>query len=88
VSALAAASGVDEGDYRSALSEGGHEETLAGDILRRKAVELLLTLVAATDESGVPIELPPPQTDDDDGRREAHGAPDHDEGRAPTEVEE
>jgi trigger factor len=88
VAALAAASGVEEGDYRSALSEGGHEETLAGDILRRKAVELLLTLVAATDESGVPIELPPPQTDDDDGRREAHGAPDHDEGRAPTEVEE
>jgi trigger factor len=86
VSALAASSGIDEGDYRAALSEGGHEVTLAGDILRRKAVDLLLTLVVATDESGAPIELPQPT--DDDGRREVHEAQDDDEGPAPTEVEE
>jgi trigger factor len=88
VAALAGASGVEEDDYRAALSEGGHEVSLTGDILRRKAVDLLLSLVVATDEAGAPIDLPQRDTEADPGRDEADEAEHADDGSAPTEVEE
>lgn len=59
ITALAASARVDREDYRKALAEGGRELTLAGDILRRKAVDRILDLVVPVDEDGSEVKLPP-----------------------------
>jgi hypothetical protein len=44
--------------YRGALAEGGGDKALAGDILRRRAVDRLLELAVAVDADGQQIEFP------------------------------
>ena len=58
ITALAAASRMPLGEYRLALAEGGQEETLSGDILRRKAADRLAGLATPVDADGNEIELP------------------------------
>jgi len=70
VGQLAAASEMEVADYRKALTEGGQEKALSGDILRRKAVDRLLELAVPVDGAGKAIDLSPPDdtegTDTDD----------------------
>ncbi len=54
---LAAASGMEETEYRKLLAEGDREEALTGDILRRKAVDRLLELAVPVDADGNEIDL-------------------------------
>ena len=67
VEALAAATGVEADEYRTALGEGGRGVALAGDILRRKAIDRLIELAVPVDEDGTEIEIPTPEgTSDED----------------------
>ncbi len=60
VEALAAAAKTTPAEYRQALEKGGQEKALAGDILRRRAIDRLLELAAAVDADGNKIEFPAP----------------------------
>jgi len=62
---LAAASEMEVGDYKKALVEGGQENALSGDILRRKAVDRLLELAVPVDGSGNEIDLSPDEDTED-----------------------
>jgi trigger factor len=93
ITALAAAARVPTGEYRTALQEGGKEDALSGDILRRKAVDRLVELAAAVDEDGNEIELPAPAASGEAGNDEDEGeggtsADVADTKLEPTEVEE
>lgn len=93
ITALAAAARVSRSDYAKALQEGGRELALAGDILRRKAIDRILDLVVPVDASGAPVELPPrverPEDDMVDGAAESATVDsDEDDGREPAEVHE
>jgi trigger factor len=57
VDALARAANMEPADYRRALAESGQENTLSGDILRRKAVDRLLELAVPVDSDGTEIDL-------------------------------
>ena len=61
VEALAGAAGVEVDEYRTALGEGGRDVALAGDILRRKAIDRLIELAVPVDEDGNEIEIPTPE---------------------------
>jgi len=65
IEALAAAAKTTPDAYRRALEEGGQEKALAGDILRRRAVDRLLELVVAVDADGNEIVFPAPAEGDD-----------------------
>jgi trigger factor len=71
--AVAARMGVDE--YRAALAQGGQEDALTGDILRRKAVDRLLELAVPVDSEGREIDMPAPPgaADEADGDGERSG---------------
>jgi trigger factor len=56
--ALAREAGMTREAYRGALAEGGGDKALAGDILRRRAVDRLLELAVAVDADGQQIEFP------------------------------
>ena len=96
VTALAAAARTPLEEYRKALSEGAQEETLSGDILRRKAADRLAELAIPVDEDGNVIELPeievPVSVASDEAAEdgdEAGTAPEDDEqGLEPAEVQE
>jgi trigger factor len=99
ITALAAGSRTPLDEYRKALVEGGQEETLAGDILRRKAVDRIAELVSPVDGDGNAIELPEievraPAALDEVGEGEGFGLAPEDEGaddehgHEPAEVEE
>mgnify|MGYP001107055676 CR=1 FL=1 len=47
--------------YHKALRESGGDRALAGDILRRRAVDRLLDLAVAVDADGQQIEFPVPE---------------------------
>ncbi|HUG75817.1 MAG TPA: hypothetical protein VMM81_09165, partial [Acidimicrobiia bacterium] len=85
ITALAAASEMDVGEYRTALAEGGHESALTGDILRSKAVDRLLELVVPVGADGKAIEMPERTTAAD---TEPADPVDDDAGPTPEEVEE
>jgi len=72
---LAAASGITPDEYRAALAEGGQEDALTGDILRRKAVDRLLELAVPVDGDGTEIDIPAPQgaAEEADGDGERSG---------------
>ena len=93
MTALAAVARVSREEYAAALSEGGRELALAGDILRRKAIDRILDLVVPVDTAGSEVALPArgesaarPVAGDGDGSAEA--APDDDDGQKPAEVDE
>jgi trigger factor len=58
VEALAAAAQTSTAAYRSALEKGGQGKALAGDILRRRAIDRILELAVAVDADGNEIEFP------------------------------
>ena len=60
VDALAQEARVAPAEYRRALAEGGGGKALAGDILRRRAIDRLLELAVAVDAEGQQIEFPAP----------------------------
>ena len=65
VGQLAAASKMEVADYRNALTEGGQEKALSGDILRRKAIDRLLELAVPVDGTGNEIDLSPERDPED-----------------------
>ena len=50
---------------KSALEESGRVQVLAGDILRRKALDRIVSSAVAVDEEGRHIDLRPPEVADD-----------------------
>jgi trigger factor len=89
VEALAAAAKAKPAEYRQALEGGGQGKALAGDILRRRAVDRLLELVVAVDAEGNEIEFPAPDAGGDaSGAAGEAGGAGEDEGPSePAEVE-
>jgi trigger factor len=89
VETLAAAAHAEPADYRRALDEGGQGKTLAGDILRRRAVDRLLELAVAVDADGNEIEFPAPDTGEEAAGAgpEAGGAGEDEDPSEPAEVE-
>jgi trigger factor len=71
---LAAASKMDVAEYRSALTEGGQEKALSGDILRRKAIDRLLELAVPVDGTGNEIDLSPDEDPEDTETGDADSA--------------
>jgi trigger factor len=63
---LAASSEQDEDSVRKALVESGQVVALAGDILRRKALNHILEQASPVDAQGEPVDLDPPGLDDDE----------------------
>ncbi len=92
ITALAGMARVPRDDYAAALSEGGRELALAGDILRRKAIERILDVVVPIDASGAEVTLPPREergsAGSGPGEPAAEAVPEDDKGVVPTEVEE
>ena len=90
ITALAAVARVSREEYVEALSEGGRELALAGDILRRKAIDRILDLVVPVDAAGSEVVLPArgqrPEIDED-GDASAEADPDDEDGQKPVEVE-
>ena len=64
---LAASSGKSPDEVRSALESSGQEQALTGDILRRKALDVLIERATAVDADGNAIDLSPPEFEDDEG---------------------
>jgi len=58
IEALAAAAKTTPAEYGKALERGGQGKALAGDILRRRAIDRLLELAVAVDADGTEIEFP------------------------------
>ncbi len=50
---------------KTALESSGRVEVLAGDILRRKALDRIVASAVAVDEDGQHIDLRPPEVADD-----------------------
>jgi trigger factor len=89
VEALAAAAKTSPAEYRQALERGGQGKALAGDILRRRAIDRLLELAVAVDADGNEIEFPPPDSGGDasEAGKEAGGAGEDEGPFEPAEVE-
>jgi len=89
IEALAAAAKSTPAEYRDALERGGRGKALAGDILRRRAIDRLLELAVAVDADGNEIEVPAVDRGSDAaGAGEAAGAAGEDDDPThPGEVE-
>ena len=89
IEALAAAAKSTPAEYRDALERGGRGKALAGDILRRRAIDRLLELAVAVDADGNEIEfLAVDRGSDAAGAGEAAGAAGEDDDPThPGEVE-
>jgi trigger factor len=84
VEALAEAAKTTPADYRRALERGGQGKALAGDILRRRAIDRLLELAVAVDADGNEIEFPAFDPGNDAaGAAEAAGAAGEDNDSSP-----
>ena len=55
----------DAESLKSALEASGRVDVLAGDILRRKALDRIVTSAVAIDDEGQHIDLRPPKVADD-----------------------
>jgi trigger factor len=92
ITALAAVARVSRDDYAAALAEGGRELALAGDILRRKAIDRILDLVVPVDAAGAEVVLPSrterTSTAAGTGDGTAEAGPGDDDGQEPAEVGE
>lgn len=87
IEALAAAAKSGPAEYRAALQKGGQEKALAGDILRRRAIDRLLELAVAVDAEGNEIEFPAFGSVAPDPDEEAGGAEEGDDPSRPVEVD-
>jgi trigger factor len=75
---LAASSDQDEEAVRQALVESGQVVALAGDILRRKALNHILEQAVPVDAQGEPVDLTPPGLDDDEDESPEDESPEDD----------
>jgi trigger factor len=68
IDGLAASSGKPVEEVRNAIESSGQEQALAGDILRRKVLDLLISRARAVDAEGNIVDLTPPtvEVDEDD----------------------
>ena len=82
---LADSSGRPLDEVRSAIQSSGQEQALAGDILRRKVIDLLVSRARAVDVDGNVVDLSPPSDPDVADADEDEGS---DEGEAPDETTE
>ncbi len=74
IESLAEAAETTVEEYREVLEQGAQEKTLAGDILRRKAIDRLLELAVAVDAEGNEIEFTQPEAPASDTDADAEGA--------------
>ena len=65
ITALAIQAEQSEDEVRSALEDSGQVQALTGDILRRKALDLVLSEASPVDADGNPVDLTPPTADED-----------------------
>jgi trigger factor len=65
VESLAASSGSDVATVEAALSEGGQDQALTSDILRRKALERIVEAATPVDADGNPVDLTPVLVDEE-----------------------
>ena len=63
---LAASVGKTTDEVRSAVESSGQEQSLADDILRRKALDFLIERATAVDADGNEVDLSAPEVEDDD----------------------
>ena len=63
---LAASVGKTTDEVRSAVESSGQEQSLADDILRRKALDFLIERTTAVDADGNEVDLSAPEVEDDD----------------------
>lgn len=63
---MAASSSRDGDELAGFLSDSGQDRVLAGDILRRRALDRIMEASAAVDAAGNPVDLAGPPEDDDD----------------------
>ncbi|MDH3308603.1 MAG: trigger factor, partial [Acidimicrobiia bacterium] len=66
ITSLAASTGEDVAAVRDALAQSGQVVALAGDILRRKALNHILEQASPVDVDGEPVDLTPPGFEDDE----------------------
>jgi len=66
VAGLAETTGEDSEAVMTALEESGQLVALAGDILRRKALNHILEQASPVDQDGEPVDLTPPGLEDED----------------------
>jgi len=66
IAGLAAQSGEDIDEVKKALAQSGQVVALAGDILRRKALNHILDQASPVDADGQPVDLTPPGYEEDD----------------------
>jgi len=85
IESLAKAAETTVEEYREVLEQGAQEKTLAGDILRRKAIDRLLELAVAVDAEGNEIEFTQPEAPASDADADADGADEADEASADEE---
>jgi len=64
LAAMARSSGRDPDELRGLMKGDGRDSVLAGDILRRKALDRILELATPVDTSGNPVDLSLPAGDD------------------------
>lgn len=70
LASLADSSGRPLDEVRTAVEASGQEQALAGDILRRKVLDLLIDRARAVDPEGNAVDLSPPTVEDDEGGEE------------------
>ncbi len=68
---MAEGSGRDEADLKAVLVANGQDSVLAGDILRRKALDRILEASTAVDAEGKPVDLSLRADDDEDDPEDA-----------------
>jgi trigger factor len=66
VDSLAGSAGRPVDEVRSALQSSGQDQALAGDILRRKALDLLISRARPVDADGNEVDLTPPTLEDEE----------------------
>jgi len=95
ITSLADAAETPPEEYRAALVESGQEQSLAGDILRRKAIDLVVDTAEVVDADGSAIDIPKSEpmateqgeaTESDETPDEADGT-DADDDAAETEAD-
>ncbi len=70
---MAASTRRDRDEFASFLASSGQERALAGDILRRRALDRIMEASAAVDAAGNPVDLTGPPHGDDDLDPEGRG---------------
>ncbi|HEX9854033.1 MAG TPA: trigger factor [Acidimicrobiia bacterium] len=73
ITEMSQATGRDAGDLRATLAASGQVDLLAGDILRRKALEHIVEAATPVDGNGDPVDLETPERNEEGQRGEDDG---------------